>query len=99
MRNIVIGYDGSESADRALARVPDLAGEGGRVHLVAAIHRLAGKGGMSFDPIEKEQHDVDLEHAKARLAESGSKLTYRRASEIPRRSSPRWQTRSERISS
>ena len=24
MRNIVIGYDGSESADRALARVPDL---------------------------------------------------------------------------
>ena len=71
MRNIVIGYDGSESADRALARVPDLVGEGGQVHLVAAIHRLAGKGGMSFDPIEKEQHDVDLEHAKARLAESG----------------------------
>lgn len=71
MRNIVIGYDGSESADRALARVPDLVDDGAEVFVVAAIHPLAGKGGMSFDPIEKEQHDVDLEHAKTRLADSG----------------------------
>jgi nucleotide-binding universal stress UspA family protein len=71
MNTIVIGYDGSESADRALARVPELAHNGAKVHLVAASHRLAGKGGMSWDPIEKEQHDADLHRAKARLAEAG----------------------------
>jgi nucleotide-binding universal stress UspA family protein len=71
MNSIVIGYDGSESADRALERVPELVEDGAKVYLVAAIHQLAGKGGMSWDPIEKEQHEVDLEHAKARLADAG----------------------------
>ena len=71
MKSIVIGYDGSESAGRALERVPELVENGANVYLVAAIHRLAGKGGMSHDPIEKEHSDVDLEHAKARLADAG----------------------------
>jgi nucleotide-binding universal stress UspA family protein len=71
MNTIVIGYDGSESADRALERIPDLARNGTKVHVVAASHRLAGKGGMSWDPIEKQQHEADLHKAKARLAEAG----------------------------
>jgi nucleotide-binding universal stress UspA family protein len=70
MQRIVVGYDGSKSADRALARLPELVKDGGKVYLVAAIHRLAGKGGMSWDPIEKEQLEADLVHAKARLAEA-----------------------------
>jgi nucleotide-binding universal stress UspA family protein len=71
MNTIVIGYDGSESADRALERVPALAENGAKVYLVAASHRLAGKGGMSWDPIEKEQHEAHLAHARAQLAEAG----------------------------
>jgi nucleotide-binding universal stress UspA family protein len=71
MNSIVIGYDGSESADRALERLPELAHNGVKVHIVAASHRLAGKGGMSWDPIEKEQHEADLHKAKTRLAEAG----------------------------
>ena len=71
MKHIVIGYDGSESADRALDRIPTLIDNGTEVHVVAAIHRLAGKGGMGHDPVEKELHEVDLKHAKARLADAG----------------------------
>jgi nucleotide-binding universal stress UspA family protein len=71
MNTIVIGYDGSESADRALERIPELTRNGAKVHIVAASHRLAGKGGMSWDPIEKEQHEADLHKAKAQLAEAG----------------------------
>ena len=71
MNTIVIGYDGSESADRALERIPELARNGVKVHVVAASHRLAGKGGMSWDPIEKEQHEADLHKAKTRLAKAG----------------------------
>jgi nucleotide-binding universal stress UspA family protein len=71
MHTIVIGYDGSESAKRALERIPELAHDGAEVHVVAASHRLAGKGGMSWDPIEKEQHEADLHQAKERLASAG----------------------------
>lgn len=73
MQNIVIGYDGSDSAERALERVSQLVDNGARVYVVAAIHRLAGKGGMPFDPVDKELYHTDLEHAKARLAEAGIK--------------------------
>lgn len=71
MQNIVIGYDGSASAERALERVPELADDDTKVYVVAAIHRLAGKGGMPYDPVEQELHHTDLEHARARLAEAG----------------------------
>ena len=71
MNTIVIGYDGSESANRARERIPELARNGVKVHVVAASHRLAGKGGMSWDPIEKEQHEADLQKAKTRLGEAG----------------------------
>ena len=54
MQTIVVGYDGSEPADRALDRATELIDDGGTVVLVSAIHMLAGKGGMGFDPIEKE---------------------------------------------
>jgi nucleotide-binding universal stress UspA family protein len=75
MRTIVIGYDGSEAADRALARATELIDNGGTVVLVSAIHLLAGKGGMGHDPIEKEHFDRQLAAAKARLAGTGIAAT------------------------
>lgn len=69
MRTIVVGYDGSEPADRALERASELIDDGGTLVLVSAIHMLAGKGGMGFDPIEKEDFDRQLDAAKGRLAE------------------------------
>lgn len=75
MQTIVVGYDGSESADRALDRASELIDDGGTVVLVSAIHMLAGKGGTGFDPIEKEDFDRQLDTAKARLADTGITAT------------------------
>jgi nucleotide-binding universal stress UspA family protein len=74
MHTIVIGYDGSESAGRALERTAELVDNGAEVVLVSAIHPLVGKGGMPFDPLEKEDHDRHLRTAEARLAELGVKV-------------------------
>ena len=71
MRNIVVGFDGSESARRALERAAQLADEGANVTVVSAVHLLAGKGGAPFDPVEREAHERDLEKAGTRLAELG----------------------------
>jgi nucleotide-binding universal stress UspA family protein len=71
MKSIVVGYDGSQSAERALKRVPELAENGAKVYLVTAVHRLSGKGGMAWDPVEKEQHEADLKRAQSQLAEAG----------------------------
>jgi nucleotide-binding universal stress UspA family protein len=70
MHKIVIGYDGSESADRALDRAAELLDGEGDVVVVSAIHMLGGKGG-GFDPIEKEDFERQLGKAKARLADAG----------------------------
>ena len=75
MHTIVVGYDGSEPADRALERATTLIDGGGTVVLVSAIHMLAGKGGMGYDPIEKEDFDRQLDAAKARLADAGITAT------------------------
>jgi nucleotide-binding universal stress UspA family protein len=74
MHEIVIGYDGSESADRALHRAAELLDGEGDVVLVSAIHMLGGKGG-GFDPIEKEDFERQLVKAKARLADAGIAAT------------------------
>jgi nucleotide-binding universal stress UspA family protein len=74
MHKIVIGYDGSESADRALDRAAELLDGEGDVVLVSAIHMLGGKGG-GFDPIEKEDFERQLVKAKARLADAGIAAT------------------------
>ena len=70
MPNIVIGYDGSESAVRALTRAAALA-DGGSLTLVSAVHPLAGKGGLAYDPVEKEKHAQHLHNAREQLKELG----------------------------
>ena len=75
MQTIVVGYDGSEPANRALDRATKLVDDGGTVVLVSAVHLLAGKGGMGFDPVEKEDFDRQLDTAKSRLVEQGIAAT------------------------
>lgn len=75
MQTIVVGYDGSGPAHHALDKATELIDDGGTVILVSAIHLLAGKGGMGYDPIEKETFDQQLDTAKARLAEQGIAAT------------------------
>ncbi|MGH2995181.1 MAG: universal stress protein [Gaiellaceae bacterium] len=70
MHTIVLGYDGTDSARRALERTATLA-NGGPVTVVSAVHVLRGKGGIPYDPVEEEDHEQHLKEASARLAELG----------------------------
>jgi nucleotide-binding universal stress UspA family protein len=74
MRKIVVGYDGSESAGRALGRAAELAENGTEIIVVSAVRPLGGgKGGFGFDPVEEDAHAKDLQEAAQRLAELGHK--------------------------
>ena len=71
---IVVGYDGSEAAKRALDRAITLAGDDGRITVVGAAETHARAGfteGARLDPSEIERRRKDLEEAKALLAERG----------------------------
>ena len=71
---IVVGYDGSDGAKRALDRAIALAGDDGRLTVVAAAESHARTGiteGARLDPSEIERRRRDLEEAKALLAERG----------------------------
>lgn len=70
MRKIVIGYDGSNSARRALERAAEFV-DGGSITVVSAVHRLGGKSGPGYDPVEQEDHARHLKEASSRLAELG----------------------------
>ena len=66
--NIVLGYDGSDSARRALEKAAELV-NGGTITCVAADRLVGGKGGPAYDPIELEDHSAALREAKERLKE------------------------------
>jgi nucleotide-binding universal stress UspA family protein len=71
---VVVGYDGSDSAKRALERAATLAGEHGRLVVVAAAESHARTGiteGAHLDPSEVERRRNDLEEAKASLSDRG----------------------------
>ena len=70
MTKILVGYDGSDSAKRALERAATLA-NGETLTLVSAVDLLAGKGGFVYDPVEKEEIERHLHEALARLRELG----------------------------
>lgn len=74
---IVVGYDGSEHAERALSRAMGIAGADDQILVVAAAHtstiaRDPAMGASSVDPIEAEAAGEALEKAKATLAASGT---------------------------
>jgi nucleotide-binding universal stress UspA family protein len=71
MGAIIVGYDGSESAQRAVDRALALAGEGSTITVVGVVHMLAGKGDAPYDPIEAEDVARGLEHVAAQVREAG----------------------------
>lgn len=70
MSKIVLGYDGSDCAWRALERAAELADDD-PVTIVSATSTLHRKGRVRHDPMEKENEDRHLDEAAARLAELG----------------------------
>ncbi len=74
MRVIVVGFDGSPAAERALTRAAELAGDGGKVVLLAASRRLES-GGVVDEPIiegsSPDERDAVLDRGTAALRERG----------------------------
>jgi nucleotide-binding universal stress UspA family protein len=73
MHTIVVGYDGSDAAKRALERAVELVENGASVTVVSAVPlTLPGKGAVKpYTPWEEEEHRQQLEEAKAALAAKG----------------------------
>jgi nucleotide-binding universal stress UspA family protein len=71
---IVVGYDGSDSAKRALERVSSVATDQDQVLVVAAAESHARAGiteGARLDPSEIQRRRSDLAEAEAFLSERG----------------------------
>jgi nucleotide-binding universal stress UspA family protein len=78
MKLIVVGYDESESAKRALERAAELAIAFGSKMIVTSIARIVvGKGVGPVDPADSpELHREELRHAAAFLVERGLEGEY-----------------------
>jgi nucleotide-binding universal stress UspA family protein len=71
---IVVGYDGSDHARRALERAADVANPGDDILVVGAVEPKLEPGpttGSHQDPSEAEHRRQNLEDAKAFFAEKG----------------------------
>ena len=70
---IVVGYDGSDAAKRALERAIELAGEQGEVVVVVSAeqHVRTVATGPHLDPSESQEQRGDLEEAERILSERG----------------------------
>ena len=77
MKTIVVGYDGSEHADRALQRAVEQAGDGELVVVSSAGLTYGGghaRGAVgAVDPILEEAAESALEKAKSALASQSVK--------------------------
>jgi nucleotide-binding universal stress UspA family protein len=77
MKTIVVGYDGTESAERALMRTGELARAFDASVVIASVAPLlvgaaAARGLSGFDPADPpEAHRVQLAHAAKVLREQG----------------------------
>ena len=79
MKTIVVGYDESEPAQRALARAADLAAAFGSQLIVTSVAPvLVGSREMgAVDPADPpEQHQEELEHARVELERRGIDARY-----------------------
>jgi nucleotide-binding universal stress UspA family protein len=75
---IVVGYDGSETAKRALTRAAELAHDGGSVSVVSVVvsaHPGPVHGAATVDPDEVAERSAELSEANAMLTERGLKAT------------------------
>ncbi|MGH3135438.1 MAG: universal stress protein [Gaiellaceae bacterium] len=78
MKTIVVGYDDTESAKRALEGAAELASAFGAKIIVTSVARMiVGKGIGPLDPVDPpELHREELRHAAAFLAERGLEGEY-----------------------
>jgi nucleotide-binding universal stress UspA family protein len=70
---ILVAYDGSESAQRALAQTADLASNGATVSVMSVAEPLPqfGRAASMMLPEEHEERRHELDDAKATLAAKG----------------------------
>jgi nucleotide-binding universal stress UspA family protein len=75
MKTLIVGYDGTEAAERALSRAGDIAAAFGSTVVVTSVAHVmsaTSHGGGSVDPTDPpEEHQALLEKACAALAERG----------------------------
>ena len=77
MQKIVVGYDGSEHARRALARAAALAKSGSSLTVVSAARvTLLVRGGSAINPVDAEERDHALSEARSILAGLGAEATF-----------------------
>ncbi len=70
-RTIVVGYDGSDPARRALERAAELGG-GAVITIVSVVpQRVTSLGPEPLDPVDVEEHARQLAEAGERLAARG----------------------------
>ena len=84
MKTIVVGYDDTEPAKRALQRAAELAEPfGARIVVTSVAPVLVGRGGP-VDPTDPpDEHRMELAHARAFLAEHGVDAEYDLALDDP----------------
>ena len=78
MKRIVVGYDASPEADRALERAAEVAKAFDAEVIVTSVARIlyaGGKGLAGIDPVDPvdppELHEEEARRAKTRLSELG----------------------------
>ena len=75
MKTIVVGYDGTEASERALARAGDIAAAFGSSVVLTSVSTVmtgAAHGGGSVDPTDPpDEHESLLARGKDKLAERG----------------------------
>jgi nucleotide-binding universal stress UspA family protein len=75
MKTIVVGYDGTEASERALARAADVAEAFGSTVILTSVSPVmtgAAHGGGTVDPTDPpEAHEAMLATGKAKLSERG----------------------------
>ena len=77
MQKIVVGYDGSEHARRALARAAAFAKSGSSLTVVSAARvTLLVRGGSAINPVDAEERDHALSEARSILAGLGAEATF-----------------------
>jgi nucleotide-binding universal stress UspA family protein len=80
MKKIVLGYDDSDTAKRALERAAELAKAFDSELLVASVARIMTSIGRSAGPVDPtdtpEDHVVELDHAKTYLEGQGVNAEY-----------------------
>jgi nucleotide-binding universal stress UspA family protein len=82
MRRIVVGFDGSEDARKALERAAELAGDETSIAVVSAADvtkPLAG-GTSPIDPADEEERATALDEARSFMEERGIEAVFVRGS-------------------